>query len=566
MSGASRSTELPRAELETAPPVRLARRCESWFTSSRCRTAPPSAPRPARPPPASASSPPRSTSSPTAATRRPACRPSPRAPASPPGRSTATSTRSPTLFAEAFRRAAGRELDVFADGHGRRRPPAARADRRRRRGLRPPRARRADARLRAAGRAGRPGRRGRAPHLPPRLPRRAGCARIEDGIARGELPAARHRDRRRRPGRRDRRGARRPALPRSRRTAARAARGARSRRSSSSALRLPGPSTEEESSHDRHRPQHADPSRSSTSRRRSRASTPSRRTGRSSRRSSARAPAGRVDRCATLGARPATATRSSSGRLANENPPVLKTHDRFGNRIDEVEFHPAWHELMEHVGRARHARAALARARPGRARRARRDDADDGSGVEAGHGCPISMTYAAVPGAAQAARAGRRVGAAPHVARVRRRALKPAEREARRALRHGDDRAPGRLRRAREHHARRAVRRRPGGEYELTGHKWFCSAPMCDAFLVLAQTRRRASPASCCRASRPTASATVPHQPAQGQARQPLERVERGRVRRHLGAASSARRAAASRRSSRWSTTRGSTACSARPG
>src|SRR3954449_11624070 len=35
------------------------------------------------------------------------------------------------------------------------------------------------------------------------------------------------------------------------------------------------------------------------------------------------------------------------GRLANENPPVLRTHDRFGNRIDEVEFHPAWHELMK---------------------------------------------------------------------------------------------------------------------------------------------------------------------------------------------------------------------------
>src|SRR5947209_11402113 len=84
------------------------------------------------------------------------------------------------------------------------------------------------------------------------------------------------------------------------------------------------------------------------------------------------------------------------GRQANENPPQLKTHDRYGNRIDEVEFHPAWHQLMdlavrsgthalpwrEPVPGAHAARAALMLA---------------GSGVEPGHGCPISMTYAAVP-------------------------------------------------------------------------------------------------------------------------------------------------------------------------
>ena len=60
---------------------------------------------------------------------------------------------------------------------------------------------------------------------------------------------------------------------------------------------------------------------------------------------------------------------------------------------------------------------------------------------------------------------------------------------------------------------------------------------MCDVFLVLAQAPTAASPASWCPASRPTASATLPHPAAQGQARQPLERLERGRVRRHLGAA-----------------------------
>ena len=55
-------------------------------------------------------------------------------------------------------------------------------------------------------------------------------------------------------------------------------------------------------------------------------------------------------------------------------------------------------------------------------------------------------------------------------------------------MRHGDDREAGRLGRPRQHDRRRAAeRRRAGAEYELTGHKWFCSAPMCDAFLVLAQ-------------------------------------------------------------------------------
>src|SRR5256885_1720002 len=53
------------------------------------------------------------------------------------------------------------------------------------------------------------------------------------------------------------------------------------------------------------------------------------------------------------------------GRLANEHPPVLRTHDRYGNRIDEVEFHPAWHELMRvAVGHGLHG-AAWADPRPG---------------------------------------------------------------------------------------------------------------------------------------------------------------------------------------------------------
>src|SRR3981189_442241 len=84
------------------------------------------------------------------------------------------------------------------------------------------------------------------------------------------------------------------------------------------------------------------------------------------------------------------------GRLANENPPRLRTHDRFGERIDEVEFHPAWHELMKvAVGHGLHA-LPWREPRPG-AHAARAAAFYIWSQVEGGHGCPVSMTYAAVP-------------------------------------------------------------------------------------------------------------------------------------------------------------------------
>src|SRR5215468_11332693 len=94
----------------------------------------------------------------------------------------------------------------------------------------------------------------------------------------------------------------------------------------------------------------------------------------------------------------ATATREAIGWgfESNQNPPRLRTHDRWGNRIDEVEFHPAWHELMRlSVGHALH-------ALPWREARAGAHVARAGlffvvSQAEAGHGCPISMTYSALP-------------------------------------------------------------------------------------------------------------------------------------------------------------------------
>ena len=84
------------------------------------------------------------------------------------------------------------------------------------------------------------------------------------------------------------------------------------------------------------------------------------------------------------------------GRLANEHPPVLRTHDRYGNRIDEVEFHPAWHSLLR-LGVEAGLHALPWREPVPGAHVARAVGFMLLAEVEAGVGCPLSMTFAAVP-------------------------------------------------------------------------------------------------------------------------------------------------------------------------
>ena len=203
-----------------------------------------------------------------------------------------------------------------------------------------------------------------------------------------------------------------------------------------------------------------------------------------------------------------------------------------GTASTSVEYHPACHELMRlSIGHGMHAlpwREPRAGAHVARAAMFYLT-----AQVDAGHGCPISMTYSAVPALRAQAQRSRASGSRASPRTTTTRGLLPARREAGRALRHGDDREAGRLRRARQHDARDAAqRRRTGGEYEITGHKWFCSAPMCDAFLVLAQTDGGLSCFLMPRWLPGRDAQPLPHPAPEGQARQPLERLERGRVRR----------------------------------
>ncbi len=177
------------------------------------------------------------------------------------------------------------------------------------------------------------------------------------------------------------------------------------------------------------------------------------------------------------------------GHLANRHPPRLVTHDRFGHRIDEVEFHPAYHELMRIGVEAEIHALPWNRSRPG-AHVARAAKHYLFSQVEAGVHCPLTMTFAAVP----ALRAQPEV-AEEWVPRITSAAYDPRMRPS--ADKTGcligmamTEKQGGSDVRANTTLAKPLGPGGPGGEYLLTGHKWFCSAPTCDAFLTLAYSER----------------------------------------------------------------------------
>lgn len=175
------------------------------------------------------------------------------------------------------------------------------------------------------------------------------------------------------------------------------------------------------------------------------------------------------------------------GALANRNPPELDTHDRFGHRVDLVRFHPAYHALMQtSIEHGLHASPWTDPREGAHVARAARFYMH--SQVEAGHGCPITMTFASIPS----------LRTTPQLAqwwepRITSRRYDP------RNLPHGQksgltigmamtEKQGGSDVRANTTQATPIGAEGPGEAYELVGHKYFVSAPMCDAFLVLAQT------------------------------------------------------------------------------
>jgi putative acyl-CoA dehydrogenase len=177
-------------------------------------------------------------------------------------------------------------------------------------------------------------------------------------------------------------------------------------------------------------------------------------------------------------------------RDANRNLPELKSHDRFGNRIDEIEFHPAWHELMAlAIGHGTHALAWTAKE-PG-AHVARGMLSYLWNQVENGICCPLGMTYSAVPA----------LRLQPELAAVWEPFILSTRYDATAGPMQGKtggtvgmtltEKQAGSDLRATQTTARPTTARRgPGETYLIDGHKWFFSVPHSDVFVTLAHTDR----------------------------------------------------------------------------
>jgi putative acyl-CoA dehydrogenase len=174
------------------------------------------------------------------------------------------------------------------------------------------------------------------------------------------------------------------------------------------------------------------------------------------------------------------------GNLANKNAPVLKTHDRFGNRLDALEFHPAYHELMR-VSMENETHSLAWTSESSGKYVARSALAFIKQQVDEGTSCPLTMTFAVVPS----------LKIEPEIAAEWLPKVLSNEYDARFlpvAKKHGatfgmamTEPQGGSDVRANITFAEKLSER---GEYRITGRKWFCSAPMSDAFLVLAQTEK----------------------------------------------------------------------------
>jgi putative acyl-CoA dehydrogenase len=187
-----------------------------------------------------------------------------------------------------------------------------------------------------------------------------------------------------------------------------------------------------------------------------------------------------------FGRRVGTAEYLELGQLANRYPPEFEPHDRFGHRVDLVRFHPAYHTLMHTaIAEGLHASPWTEPGPGAHVARAARYYLQ--AQVEAGHGCPITMTFAAVPS----------LRLQPDLAalwepKITARVYDPANRPAleKQGVTVGmamTEKQGGSDVRANTTRAYPVSSPGSGQPYELVGHKFFASAPMCDLFLVLAQ-------------------------------------------------------------------------------
>ncbi|MCL4745946.1 MAG: isovaleryl-CoA dehydrogenase [Burkholderiaceae bacterium] len=192
------------------------------------------------------------------------------------------------------------------------------------------------------------------------------------------------------------------------------------------------------------------------------------------------------DALAAFGALTGSAAYIEQGVLANANLPELDTHDRFGNRVDLVRYHPAYHALMKTAIEHGLHSSPWTDPKPG-AHVARAAHCYLHTQVDAGHGCPITMTFAAVPSLRTTPELARQ-----WESRVTSRVYDPRNLpdSRKRGLTVGmamTEKQGGSDVRANTTRAHTVGTAGSGQPYELVGHKYFVSAPMCDAFLVLAQ-------------------------------------------------------------------------------
>jgi putative acyl-CoA dehydrogenase len=189
---------------------------------------------------------------------------------------------------------------------------------------------------------------------------------------------------------------------------------------------------------------------------------------------------------AAFGAMTGSADYLELGRLANKFIPEFDSHDRFGNRIDLVQFHPAYHQLMKtSVEHGLHA-APWKQPGPG-AHVARAAKFYLHTQVEAGHGCPITMTFASLPTLRLQSDVASmwEPGITANVYDPRN--LPMAQKQGLTIGMAMTEKQGGSDVRSNSTRAYPVGSGGPGQAYELVGHKYFVSAPMCDAFLVLAQ-------------------------------------------------------------------------------